>query len=112
MDNIPFNLFSKMCNDFNYIFIIKNIITLLYITKTPLSRYNYNIDYIIIIWEVFAMGKLVIKSDVDAIKSINRTIRIKPECFDKLMELAEKHNISFNKVVCQCLDYALENLEE
>lgn len=56
------------------------------------------------------MGKLVIKSDVDAIKSINRTI--KPECFDKLMELAEKHNISFNKVVCQCLDYALENLEE
>lgn len=58
------------------------------------------------------MGKLVIKSDVDAIKSINRTIRIKPECFDKLMELAKKHNISFNKVVTQCLDYALENLEE
>lgn len=49
MDNIPFNLFSKMCNDFNYIFIIKNMITLLSITKTLLSRYNYNIDYIIII---------------------------------------------------------------
>ena len=67
------------------------------------------------------MAKLVIKSDVDAIKSINRTImvckkmyhdEIKPECFDKLMELAEKHNISFNKVVTQCLDYALANLEE
>ena len=84
----------------------------MYITYTLMSRYNYNIDYIIIIQGVFAMGKLVIKSDVDAMKSINRTIRIKPECFDKLMELAEKHNISFNKVVCQCLDYALENLEE
>lgn len=58
------------------------------------------------------MEKLVIKSDVEAMKSINRTIRIKPACFDKLMELAEKHNISFNKVVCQCLDYALKNIEE
>lgn len=48
----------------------------------------------------------------DAMKSINRTIRIKLECFDKLMEVAEKHNISFNKVVCQCLNYALENIEE
>lgn len=62
--------------------------------------------------EDITMDKLVIKSDTDAIKSVNRTIRIKPECFDKLMELAEKHNISFNKVVTQCLDYALENLEE
>lgn len=62
--------------------------------------------------EDITMDKLVIKSDTDAIKSVNRTIRIKPECFDKLMELAEKHNISFNKVVTQCLDYALANLEE
>jgi predicted HicB family RNase H-like nuclease len=58
------------------------------------------------------MGKLVIKSETEKISSINRTIRIKPECFDKLMELAEKHNISFNKVVNQCLEYALENIEE
>lgn len=58
------------------------------------------------------MGKLIIKSETEKISSINRTIRITPECFDKLMELAEKHNISFNKVVTQCLDYALENLEE
>lgn len=49
MDNIPFNLFSKMCNVFNYIFITKNIITLLYITRTLMSMYNYNVDYIIII---------------------------------------------------------------
>lgn len=58
------------------------------------------------------MGKLVIKKETERISSINRTIRIKPEVFDKLMELSEKNGISFNKVVNQCLEYALENLEE
>ena len=58
------------------------------------------------------MGKLVIKNDAEKISSINRTIRIKPDCFEKLMSLSEKHGISFNKVVNQCLEYALENLDE
>ena len=58
------------------------------------------------------MGKLVIKNDTEKISSINRTIRIKPDCFERLMELSEKHGISFNKVVNQCLEYALENLED
>ncbi len=58
------------------------------------------------------MEKLIIKSETEKISSINRTIRIPPDCFDKLMELAEKHKISFNKVVNQCLEYALDNLEE
>ena len=61
---------------------------------------------------VIELGKLVIKSDEEKISSINRTIRIKPEVFDKLMEISEKTGVSFNKVVTQCLDYALENLEE
>ena len=58
------------------------------------------------------MEKLVIKTDVEKIKSINRTIRIKPECFDKIMEISENTGVSFNKVVNQCLDYALKNLEK
>ena len=58
------------------------------------------------------MAKLVIKPDEEKIASINRTIRIKPEVFDKLMEISEKTGVSFNKVIGQCLDYALENLEE
>ena len=58
------------------------------------------------------MKKLIIKTESEKIKSINRTIRIKPECFDKIMEISENTGISFNKVVNQCLDYALENLEE
>ena len=58
------------------------------------------------------MGKLIIKTENEKISSINRTIRIKPDCFEKLMELSEKYGISFNKVVNQCLEYALDNLEE
>ena len=58
------------------------------------------------------MGKLIIKNESEKISSINRTIRIKPDCFEKLMSLSEKHGISFNKVVNQCLEYALENLDE
>ena len=58
------------------------------------------------------MGKLVIKQKEEKISSINRTIRLKPECFDKLMEISEKTGVSFNKVINQCLDYALDNLAE
>ncbi len=45
-------------------------------------------------------------------QSINRTIRIRSESFDKLMELSEKTGLSFNKIINQCIDYALDNLEE
>ena len=58
------------------------------------------------------MEKFVVKKEEDKISSINRTIRLKPEYFDKLSELSEKNNISFNKVVNQCIEYALKNLSE
>ncbi|MDL2281414.1 hypothetical protein LJC10_06140 [Selenomonadales bacterium OttesenSCG-928-I06] len=44
--------------------------------------------------------------------TINRTIRIRNEHFDKIMELSEKSNVSFNKIINQCIEFALENLEE
>lgn len=58
------------------------------------------------------MGKFIIQRDTEKISSINRTIRMKPEHFEKIMEISEKNDISFNKVVNQCIEYALENLEE
>ncbi len=58
------------------------------------------------------MGKFIIQKDTEKISSINRTIRMKPEHFEKIMEISEKNNISFNKVVNQCIEYALENIEE
>lgn len=58
------------------------------------------------------MEKFIVKKDDEKIKSINRTVRIKAEYFDKLMELSIKNDISFNKIVNQCLEFALENLAE
>lgn len=58
------------------------------------------------------MKKFRIEKNVVKISSINRTIRLKPENFEKLMELSEKNNISFNRVINQCVEYALGNLEE
>lgn len=58
------------------------------------------------------MEKFKINKDEVKISSINRTIRIKPESFEKLMDLSEKNNISFNKVINQCIEFALNNLEE
>lgn len=46
------------------------------------------------------------------INSINRTIRMEPDQFDKLMELSEKHGVSFNKVVNQCIEFALSHMKK
>lgn len=54
----------------------------------------------------------MIKKDTEKFSSINRTIRFKAEYFEKLILLSEKTGVSFNKLVNQCLDYALGNLEE
>lgn len=45
-------------------------------------------------------------------QSINRTLRFRPEMFERLTELAEENKISFNFLVCQCVQYALDNLEK
>jgi predicted DNA-binding protein len=58
------------------------------------------------------MKKLVIKPGEDRVKSINRTIRFKTEYFDRIIEISEKTGVSFNKIVNQCMEYALENLED
>ena len=58
------------------------------------------------------MEKFKINKKDDKISSINRTIRLKPEFFEKLNILSEKYNVSFNKLVNQCIEYALNNLDE
>lgn len=44
--------------------------------------------------------------------TITRTIRISGSTFDKINELAEKNNLSFNNVINQIIEYGLNNLEE
>ena len=53
-----------------------------------------------------------IEKSTNKISSINRTIRLKPEHFDKLMQLSKESGISFNGIVGQCIEYALKNLEK
>ena len=45
-------------------------------------------------------------------KSILKTIRIKLVTLNKIEELAKKNNISVNRLINECIEYALNNLPE
>ena len=45
-------------------------------------------------------------------ESINKTFRIPVPVVDELERLAGKYNTSVNKIVIQCLEYALDNIAE
>lgn len=57
------------------------------------------------------MEKLKIENVKKSNDTITRTIRISGKTFDKINELAEKNNLSFNNVINQIIEYGLENLE-
>lgn len=42
--------------------------------------------------------------------SSNRTIRMPDSLIEKITKLAVKQDISFNRVVVQCCEYAINNL--
>lgn len=44
--------------------------------------------------------------------SITRTIRIDENLLKKLEELANKNNISTNKLIIKCIEFALKNMEQ
>lgn len=56
------------------------------------------------------MAKFRIDKDKVNAKTINRTIRIKEDTFNKLMQLSNGNDISFNKVVNECIEYALSHM--
>ena len=58
------------------------------------------------------MSAFVINPNAGKMTAINRTIRIRGDLFEKLSDLSEKHDITFNKLVNQCIEYALENLSD
>lgn len=43
--------------------------------------------------------------------TINKTIRLPQELVLTLEHIASEHDISFNQLIIQCCEYALENLE-
>jgi len=44
--------------------------------------------------------------------SINRTIRWQAEIYDKLMDISDKNKVSFNRLVNECVRFALERIDE
>ena len=57
------------------------------------------------------MDKFVIQKDENKMSSINRTVRFKPEHFEKLTELSIQTGVSFNKILTQCIEFALSRLD-
>jgi predicted HicB family RNase H-like nuclease len=54
------------------------------------------------------MNQYEVKKD----ESLNKTIRMPSSMIKRLEELAQANDISFNKLVIQCVEYALENMKE
>lgn len=44
--------------------------------------------------------------------TVSKTFRLPIELVDDLNKLSFKYNLSLNQLVVQCLNYALENLDE
>ena len=42
----------------------------------------------------------------------NKTIRMPDVLIDRLQEIADANNISFNQLVVQCCEYALDDMAE
>ena len=45
-------------------------------------------------------------------ETVSKTFRLPIKLVEKLDRLAYKHNLSLNQLVIQCLNYAIENLDE
>lgn len=58
------------------------------------------------------MGKLVIQNNSKGNDTITRTIRLSGTTFDRIMQIAEDKDISFNNVINQIIEFGLDNLQE
>lgn len=43
---------------------------------------------------------------------VNKTFRIEKQLIEKMEKICDEKNISLNKLVVKCINYALENLED
>lgn len=57
------------------------------------------------------MHKFIIPNIEDE-NTITKTIRIRRSTANKLENLAINNNITFNRLVNECINYALQNMEE
>lgn len=61
---------------------------------------------------LYNMDKLKIEKASKANNSVTRTIRISGVTFDRISQLADENEVSFNCVVNQIIEFGLQNLEE
>ena len=45
-------------------------------------------------------------------ETVNRTLRFPETLLNKMYEIAQKEGISFNNLVVQCCEYALDHISE
>lgn len=57
------------------------------------------------------MKKFIIPN-IEEENTITKTIRIKRSTANELENLAINNNITFNRLVNECIDFALQNMEE
>ena len=58
------------------------------------------------------MGDFMIDKTDRKMASISRTIRMKEETFDRINEINRQTGVSFNKIVNQCIEYALAHYDD
>ena len=50
--------------------------------------------------------------NADNEKSVLKTVRLKLSTLQKLEELSTKSNLSINRLINECIEFALDNIEE
>ena len=55
---------------------------------------------------------IMFKVKKDYIEYENKSLRLPRELIDQVQAVANNNNMSFNKVVIQCIAYALDNMED
>ena len=58
------------------------------------------------------MEKLEIQKTIKTNDSVTRTIRMSGSTFDKISDLADKNETSFNCVINQIIEFGLKNISE
>ncbi len=59
-------------------------------------------------WYMIGMFKLKKEST----EYENKSLRLPKELIDIVQKLADENDLSFNKVVIQCIEYAIDHMEE
>lgn len=58
------------------------------------------------------IGVVSVAFKVEREEYINKTFRLNKKLVDKLERICDKKNVSLNKLIVKCIEYALDNMED